>query len=151
MWGFWGFFGKLALQKKMPPLTIFFAEVIISVVCALFVLVLILPKSNPWTFFNSWNLFGVVSGAGLAVGLLCYYFALAKGPATIIVPLTATYPVVSALLSYAILGERPRGFQWIGILLVVVGVALLLSGPVGTNSHSLGTLHDSTSGSSTSP
>jgi hypothetical protein len=33
MWGLWGFFGKLALQKGMAPTTIFLAEVITSAAC----------------------------------------------------------------------------------------------------------------------
>jgi hypothetical protein len=30
MWGFWGFCGKLALEKNMAPTSIFLAEVFIS-------------------------------------------------------------------------------------------------------------------------
>lgn len=137
MWGFWGFFGKLALERKMFPITIFFAEVIVSVFCSLVLFLLILPKQNIIALYNSWNLFGLFSGAGLAIGLLFYYFALNEAQATIIVPLTATYPVVSAFLSFTILGERPKGIQWIGIFLVVIGIALLLSGPVAKVSPSL--------------
>ena len=35
------------------------------------------------------------------------------------------------LLSYAVLGERLRLAQWVGVVLVVLGVVLLLSGPAG--------------------
>ena len=130
LWGFWGFFGKLALEKNMRPVAIFFAEVIASMLCALVLFIVVVSRSDALMLFNSWNIFGLLSGTGLALGLLCYYFALSKGQATIIVPLTATYPVVSALLSYGLLGERPKWIQWIGIILVVTGAALLLSGPL---------------------
>lgn len=130
MWGLWGFFGKLALDRNMSPITIFFGEVIISVLCSLLLFIFFLPTQDIGALYNSWNVFGLISGAGLAFGLLFYYFALNKGQATIVVPLTATYPVVSALLSFAILGERPRWTQWVGIFLVIAGVALLLSGPI---------------------
>jgi uncharacterized membrane protein len=49
---------------------------------------------------------------------------------SIIVPLTATYPVVAALLGVAILGERPSLSQWIGIILIIMGAVLLLSSPL---------------------
>jgi drug/metabolite transporter (DMT)-like permease len=41
--------------------------------------------------------------------------------------LTATYPVVSVLLSYAVLHERLSLLQWVGVVLVVGGAILLLS------------------------
>jgi len=54
---------------------------------------------------------------------------LQKGQVSVVVPLTATYPIVSVLLSYAVLNEKPSLSQWIGIILVVAGGSLLLSGP----------------------
>jgi drug/metabolite transporter (DMT)-like permease len=41
--------------------------------------------------------------------------------------LTAIYPVVSVLLSYAVLHERLSLLQWVGVVLVVGGTMLLLS------------------------
>ena len=127
MWGLWGFFGKLALQKGMAPTTIFLAEVITSVACTVPILVVLLRSHSLSQCHTSWNVFGVLSGAGLALGLLCYYFALEKTQASILVPLTAIYPVVSVLLSYAVLHERPSMLQWVGVVLVIVGAMLLLS------------------------
>ncbi len=127
MWGLWGFFGKLVLQKGMAPTTIFLAEVITSAACTVPILVVLFRSQSLSQFHTSSNVFGVLSGAGLAHGLLCYYFALEKTQASILVPLTAMYPVVSVLLSYAVLHERLRILQWVGVVLVVVGAMLLLS------------------------
>jgi transporter family protein len=76
------------------------------------------------------NVYGLLSGAALALGVLFYYFALAGGRVSIIVRLTATYPVVAALLGVAILGERPSLAQWIGIILIIMGAVLLFSSPL---------------------
>ena len=127
MWGLWGFFGKLALQKGMAPITIFLAEVITSVACTVPIVVVLLRSHSLSQFHTSWNVFGVLSGAGLALGLLSYYFALEKTQASLLVPLTAIYPVVSVLLSYAVLHERLSLLQWVGVVLVVGGAMLLLS------------------------
>lgn len=135
LWGLWGFTGKLALQRNMAPLNIFFSEVLISILISLFLFVVVTAKQSVPPLYSSWNVFGLISGAGLAFGLVFYYFALSQGQATIIVPLTACYPVVSAGLSYLLLGERPRWTQWLGIFLVVAGVVLLLSGPVAKPSN----------------
>jgi len=124
----WGFIGKLALQRHMSPISVFFAEVIVSIVCTL--VVVVISRPNLHGLYNSSNVFGLLSGAGLALGLLCYYFALSRGQATIIVPLTACYPVVTVALSYGFLNERPTRSQLAGVVLVAVGLTLLLSGPI---------------------
>ena len=132
LWGCWGFFGKLALDKHMAPTSVFLAEVCTSAVCAVPVLVLLWRQHEVASLTPSWNVFGVASGAGLALGLFCYYFALETSHASILVPLTAIYPAVSVVLSYAFLHERPQVFQWVGILFVIVGAILLLTGPPAT-------------------
>src|ERR671925_934754 len=120
LWGFWGFFGKLALEKNMAPTSVFLAEVCTSAVCAVPVVLILWRKHEAASLSTSWNVFGVASGAGLALGLFCYYFALETSHASILVPLTAIYPAVSVVLSYAVLHERPQASQWVGILFVIV-------------------------------
>ena len=132
LWGCWGFFGKLALAKHMAPTSVFLAEVGTRAVCGVFVLVLLWRKHDVASLTTSWNVFGVASGVGLALGLFCYYFALETSQASILVPLTAIYPAVSVVLSYAVLHERPQMSQWVGILFVIVGAILLLTGSPAT-------------------
>lgn len=129
LWGLWGFFGKLALERKMAPTSIFFAEILISAACALPLLLFLMRRQSVFPPHATWNAFGLASGAGLALGLLFYYLALEKGQVSVVVPLTATYPLVSVLLGYVVLGERPSAAQLVGAALVVVGMVLLLSGP----------------------
>lgn len=128
LWGLWGFCGKIALERRMAPPTIFLIETLmtISLSIPMFLILGFWQKAHVLSF----NVYGVLSGAALAVGVLFYYFALAEGRVTIIVPLTATYPVVSALLGFALLGERPSVAQWAGITLIIAGAVLLLSGPM---------------------
>jgi bacterial/archaeal transporter family protein len=129
MWGLWGFFGKLALERKMAPISILLAETVISAVVALPIFLVVTYKPNAQPLQSTLSIYGFLSGAGLAVGLLFYYFALSEARVAIVVPLTATYPVISVLLSFALLGERPSLAQWTGVAFVVVGVALLLTSP----------------------
>lgn len=133
MWGLWGFFGKLALERRMSPLTVFLAEIMVSALFAVPLLLLLRRGQAGAQEYAPWNVFGVLSGAGLALGLLFYYFALEKAEASVIVPLTSVYPVVSVLLGYFVLGERLRPAQWLGVALVVLGVVLLLSSPAGAS------------------
>jgi len=134
MWGLWGFFGKLALEKKMAPTIVFLTETVVSALIAVFLLLAIVQRHEAQPpLYSTINVYGILSGVALAVGLLFYYFALEGAKVTVVVPLTATYPVVAVLLAYLLLRERPSPLQWIGVILVVAGVALLLSGPSKTS------------------
>ena len=122
MWGLWGFFGKLALERNMPPVSVFLAEVLISLfVAAFFVRRALIPPQAKW------SMFGLFSGAGLAIGLIFYYLALEHAQANMIVPLTSLYPAVTVVLSYIFLHERLSPLQWVGLVLLLVGAYLLLS------------------------
>jgi transporter family protein len=122
MWGLWGFFGKMALERNMPPVSVFLAEVLISLfVAAFFVRRALIPPQAKW------SMFGLFSGAGLAIGLVFYYLALEHAQANMIVPLTSLYPAVTVVLSYIFLHERLSPLQWVGLVLLLVGAYLLLS------------------------
>ena len=129
MWGLWGFFGKLALEKRMAPTTVFLVESLVSGLIAIPLFLAVVQRYDVQPLYSTFNIYGILSGAALVIGLLFYYLALADANVTIVVPLTATYPVVAVLLGYALLRERPSLLQWIGVILVVTGAALLLSGP----------------------
>ena len=129
LWGCWGFFGKLGLGRGMSPRSILFAELLIGGLGAAVVLASSLVRYHSAApAFQGWNIFGVCSGLGLLLGLVCFYLALAREPVSLVVPLTATYPAVSVVFSYVALGERPTIAQWVGLLLVVAGAVLLLGG-----------------------
>lgn len=129
LWGLWGFFGKLALEKRMAPTTVFLAETLVSALIAVLFVVVAVQRSDSQPLYSTVNVYGILSGVALAAGLLFYYLALQGGNVSIVVPLTATYPVVAVLLGYVLLRERPTALQWIGVILVAVGAALLVSGP----------------------
>ena len=132
MWGLWGFFGKLALEKRMAPTTVFLAETLVSAFIAVVLVLAVMQRHDAQPLYSTVNVYGVLSGVALAVGLLLYYLALEGANVTFVVPLTATYPVVAVLLGYVLLRERPSPLQWVGVVLVVAGAALLLSGPSKT-------------------
>ena len=59
--------------------------------------------------------------AGL-LGMITYFVALKKGATSQIVPIAATYPLVTAILSVLILGERVTPTRVIGTILIVAGI-----------------------------
>ena len=135
-WGLWGFFGKIALIRQMPATSVFLAEVAVGAAVGCVILAVFLGNGQMMPWRAPANIYGLLSGVGMGVGLLLFYVALDYGKAVVIVPLTAIYPLVTVLLSYLFLGERPSPLQWCGLALVVVGAALLLSAPILTSEDS---------------
>ncbi len=58
-------------------------------------------------------------------GQLSLYTALKSGEASVVIPISATYPLVTLLIAVLFLGESITIAKLIGIVLVVVGVILL--------------------------
>jgi len=130
LWGVWGFLGKIGLARRMPPASMFFAEVMVGFLIGAVFLAMLAVRGQPLPWHQPWNALGVLSGVGLAVGLLFYYLVLERAWASVVVPVTATYPIVTVLLSVIVLGERLALAQSLGLGLIVVGLILLLSGPI---------------------
>src|SRR6266850_6665965 len=81
LWGCWGFFGKLGLERGMSPRSILFAELLIGGIGAAIVLgSSVVRYHTAAPAFHGWNVFGVFSGLGLLLGLVFFYLALARQP-----------------------------------------------------------------------
>jgi transporter family protein len=61
----------------------------------------------------------------MAFGLLCFLNALTVGAATVVVPLTALYPLVTVILSWALLRENLTPRHLAGIALALLAGWLL--------------------------
>jgi len=71
-------------------------------------------------------LIGTLDGIANALGAWFLYASLENGAkASVAVPLTALYPLLTVLLAVLFLGETPRPLQWLGIALAVVAGVLM--------------------------
>lgn len=71
-------------------------------------------------------LWGAASGVGTAVGLFFLYRGLTHGTMSVVVPLSTVGAVVlPVLVGVVLLGERPSGLAWLGIVLAVPAIALV--------------------------
>jgi bacterial/archaeal transporter family protein len=121
LWGFVGLLQKLGTNRVSAHslfvwLTIGFAT--------------LLPFFTPGTRLGSMTApdigFGLLVGLTNALGSWFLFAALEKGAkASVAIPLTALYPLVTALLAVALLGEQLSGRQWLGLALAIVAGALL--------------------------
>ena len=120
-WGVWGFLSKVAAQH-LPPQAVY----LLSVCGHGAVISYVWLQGGPAIPWHPWGLASAL-GAGLfmAVGLLFFFKALAGGEAAVVVPLTALYPLVTVLLSWAVLRESLTPRHLAGIALALAAVWLL--------------------------
>ncbi|MCK9376075.1 MAG: EamA family transporter [Syntrophobacterales bacterium] len=121
LWGVWGFLGKVAAQH-LPSQVVY----LLAISGHLVVMAYLLAGGIGKVSWQPWGV-GAALGSGLAmaVALLCFYEALGKGPAAVVVPLTAIYPAITVLLSAVFLHEALTLRHSAGLALALAAVWLL--------------------------
>lgn len=121
LWGVWGILNKVA-TSRLPSWMVFSVEL----------LPYLMVGGIVWGLSRGpvvWNGPGLAAAmaAGLSGGVALFFFlkALASGPASVVVPLTSLYPVITVLLGVTLLGETLTGRHVAGILLAMGAVWLL--------------------------
>ena len=122
-WGCWAFFIKLALNQS-SWLQIF---ILMNVVYFAITLGLYLWFKPQLALPFSPLILIVAAGILGSAGTMLFYAALDVGKASLIVPLTALYPVVTVALSLLILHEAVTIKQVIGIALAIAAILLISS------------------------
>jgi transporter family protein len=121
LWGVWGFLGKVAAQH-LPAPAVYLLTISGHLVMAAYLLGTGLGPV-------AWQPLGVAAalGAGLAMAAALLFFleALARGPALVVVPLTALYPAVTVLLCWLFLREALTLRHLAGLGLALGAVWLL--------------------------
>lgn len=124
-WGVAAIFDKLALGKASPFAGLMVRQFILSSI--LFLLGISSGRLGSLLALEGRSVlfFGLSGICGGAAGLWTYYHALRLGGASLVVPITATYPLITAVLSWLILQESFTVTRLIGTVLIVLGVWLV--------------------------
>lgn len=117
--GVWGVLAKVA-ATRLGPLTSSF----VAVTTATAVVAAISLRDLRWQS-GSGILAAAAGGALGGVASLVLYGALRHGPASIVLPLSSLYLVLTVLLSWVFLGESIGVRQVTGIVLGLVAIVLL--------------------------
>ncbi len=121
LWGLWGFLSKVA-ALQLPP-----GAAYLLAITGHLAVVGYLAATGGLTI--PWQPAGLAAalGAGIcmAFGLLCFFKALAGAAASVVVPLTALYPVVTVILSWTLLHEGFTLQRLAGLALALAAVWLL--------------------------
>jgi len=121
LWGVWGLFQKLA-TNQMPPRNVYLvgAGGAITVV-----LVMLASGGFPLQVNTRGILFAVLAGICSSLGGLLFLHAVSKGKASVVIPFTALYPLITIILSFTILRETITAKQGMGIVLALISMVLL--------------------------
>ncbi|MFN3568106.1 MAG: EamA family transporter [Caldimicrobium sp.] len=128
-WGFSPILEKLGL-KKVDPLIALFIRTFTALLSISFFL--LFTGTYQQIKDISFKAFFIIGLSGILAGFLgmYFYFSLLKlHPASQIVPLTATYPLIASILAIMFLKEPVTLSKLLGIFLIVLGIYLLLKNP----------------------
>jgi transporter family protein len=119
--GVWGTLVKVA-SDRLNPLTISF---VVSTSAWLTVAAVALPRLDFQNKTGVW----VAAVCGLMGGFLViiFYTVLKQAPASVVIPVSTLYVLVTVVLSYLFLGEALTIKQLAGIVLGLVSIYLLTS------------------------
>jgi transporter family protein len=121
MWGFWGFFVKLTTNFMNWK-----EYIIISGIGSLVTILIAYITFRPEiSVKNIGFYFAFFAGIIGTLPVISFYMALTSGKASIIVPLTATYPIVTVILSVLILKESVTLLETLAITLILAGIFLI--------------------------
>lgn len=119
-WGTWGFVPKLTTRYISPLSAVVFEMVGVMVVGVVVLFIIgfrpdIHPKGIGFAMFT---------GACGLLGALCYLTAITKGKVSVIVTMTALYPIFSIFLAYLILKEPITVKEGVGVLFALAAIVL---------------------------
>jgi len=121
LWGLWGFLAKIALHDLN------WATAQVYVVGTHFALIALAVAPRATWGWDKRYLIAVLAGLCSGLGSIVFYKAMSRGPASVVIPVTAQYVLFTAFLSFAFLGEPVVARKVIGLILGAIAVALLTS------------------------
>lgn len=120
-WGVWGFFAKIASHSINPFDSVFYT--MLGWVCTVGILTLFRGVSFP--VWERGALLSFMVGIIASLVFIPFILALSKGKASMVVTVTALYPLVTILLAFLFLHETITVRQGFGILFALLAVILM--------------------------
>jgi len=122
LWGFTPILEKVALTKVDPLVGVTIRSALVTT--GLFILTFLVGKGKALMEVDgrSFLLFGASGMMAGLLGMWTYYAALKMEATSKIVPIAASYPLVTALLSVLILREEVTLPRVVGTAFIVIGI-----------------------------
>ena len=122
-WGLWGVIAKLISDDVSP-----YMNHLLFTMGMMCTLPFVIKKCKASTFTKMGLLWGLISGLFAVVGNIAVYKAFTSGgQASVVIPVTNLYPLVTIILALVLLKEKLNVINVLGIFLALPAI-LLLSG-----------------------
>jgi transporter family protein len=118
-WGIWAYLSKILAGNMKTELLAFYTTLGSLIIVAIYTLI------RTKIIFNSLSVSAMLVGALAMIATFAFYAALAKGPASVIVPWTGLYIIIPVVLGIIFLGEKITVNRIIGIIAAVVSIIFL--------------------------
>lgn len=120
LWGVWGLFPKLATNYLSPASVMVFEGL-----GHLLVIVVVLASLSFRPELHSRGVaFAILAGLIGTLGTIPFLYAISRGKAAVVVPMTSLYPLVTIILSLLILKEPMTWKQGLGIVFALMALLL---------------------------
>jgi transporter family protein len=110
-WGVGGFLRKQATAHSSPWVIVVFQSMTVMLLATIAVVL----RGGP-VITTEAVLLAIAGGSFQFLANISLAFSLARGPASVVVPVTSMYPVVTLVLAFLFLGETISAMQAIGLL-----------------------------------
>lgn len=117
-------FAKVGLEGVDSDLATWVRTMVIIVVLTWFVY-FTGKWRNPFELSSRTLLFLALSGLATGASWVCYFRALKIGDASKVAPVDKLSLLLVAVFAFLFLNERPSAREWVGILMIGVGVLIL--------------------------
>jgi len=120
--GMWGFFPKMAVKYLDPKSALVF-QAGGALLCGIFILFYL---GFDISFNTNGIIYAVLTGIAGVLGTIFLYFALSKGgKLSVVVTVSALYPLISIAMGYLVLKEMISLKQSLGIVMALLSIVLL--------------------------
>lgn len=101
----------------------------LSACASLVLLILWRERSNTAAAIRTMGRPGVTVAVSFTISSIALVVALSRTSTAIVLVIFALGPLAAAIMAWALIGERVRGYTWVAIAVTVAGVAYMVSGP----------------------
>jgi transporter family protein len=122
LWGSTPVLEKIGLGKTDPLTGVTIRSIAVTIALLIYIAFAGKIKQLIETDLKTIAIFSLTGLMAGLLGMLTYFFALKKGATSQIVPIAATYPLITAILSVLILGEHVTPLRLAGTVLIIVGI-----------------------------
>ena len=122
LWGATPVLEKIGLGKVNPLTGVTIRSLAVSIALIVYLVFTGKIRQTLTVDFKTLAIFSVTGIMAGLLGMLTYFTVLKRGATSQIVPIAATYPLVTAILSILILGEHVTPLRLIGTVLIITGI-----------------------------